>query len=204
MDIEIAPAVDRLREARVERGLTQAAIAAKIGTTQSAIARLESGDADPRLSTLERYARAVGMTVAVDAPAAAVPSLDGTATEIRRLLTGNELNAALRQVIQFLDDTRSADTATVRHSLRVEPDSTGDKRWDALLAGIAEYVSYRAQIPVPGWASAPGRFLRRAWFVIEDLLGRPSPGLAAWAFADSPPELANRGVFLDRASLESV
>ncbi len=31
-----------------------------MGTSQSAVARLESGDADVRLSTLERYAAAIG------------------------------------------------------------------------------------------------------------------------------------------------
>jgi predicted transcriptional regulator len=34
-----------------------------MGTTQSAVARLESGELDARLSTLERYAAALGRTV---------------------------------------------------------------------------------------------------------------------------------------------
>ena len=34
--------------------------AARMGTSQSAVARLESGTADVRASTLERYAAAVG------------------------------------------------------------------------------------------------------------------------------------------------
>ena len=34
-----------------------------MGTSQSAVARLEHGDVDVRLSTLERYAAALGGTV---------------------------------------------------------------------------------------------------------------------------------------------
>ncbi|MGH2870446.1 MAG: helix-turn-helix domain-containing protein [Solirubrobacteraceae bacterium] len=49
-----------LAERRRELGLSQTQIAARMGTSQSAIARLEAGGADPRLSTVERYARALG------------------------------------------------------------------------------------------------------------------------------------------------
>ena len=53
----------QLVEARQEGGLSQTEIAARMGTSQSAVARLERGDFDVRLSTLERYAAAVGRTV---------------------------------------------------------------------------------------------------------------------------------------------
>ena len=55
--------VDELVKARQERGLSQTEIAARMGTSQSAVARLESGEVDVRLSTLERYAAAVDRTV---------------------------------------------------------------------------------------------------------------------------------------------
>jgi transcriptional regulator with XRE-family HTH domain len=45
---------------RVQLGLSQTEVAARMGTSQSAVARLESGEADARLSTLERYAAALG------------------------------------------------------------------------------------------------------------------------------------------------
>ena len=44
--------------ARVRAGLTQAELAKRMGTTQSAIARLESGAQLPSVSTLLRFARA--------------------------------------------------------------------------------------------------------------------------------------------------
>ena len=45
---------------RQAAGLSQTEVAARMGTSQSAVARLESGTADVRASTLERYAAAVG------------------------------------------------------------------------------------------------------------------------------------------------
>jgi predicted transcriptional regulator len=55
--------LDQLVAARRESGLSQTELAARMGTSQSAVARLESGDLDARLSTLERYAAALGRTV---------------------------------------------------------------------------------------------------------------------------------------------
>ncbi len=40
-------------------GLSQTEVAARMGTSQSAVARLEAGTGDVRLTTLERYAAAV-------------------------------------------------------------------------------------------------------------------------------------------------
>jgi predicted XRE-type DNA-binding protein len=45
-------------------GLSQTQVAARMGTSQSAVARLESGDANVRASTLERYAAAIGSQIA--------------------------------------------------------------------------------------------------------------------------------------------
>lgn len=55
--------ITELVAARKERGLSQTEIAAQMGTSQSAVARLERGDVDARLSTVERYAAALGQTV---------------------------------------------------------------------------------------------------------------------------------------------
>ena len=52
--------VRELAAQRQAAGLSQTEIAARMGTSQSAVARLESGTADVRASTLERYAAAVG------------------------------------------------------------------------------------------------------------------------------------------------
>jgi transcriptional regulator with XRE-family HTH domain len=54
--------LDEFLKARAAAGVTQAEVAERIGTTQSAIARLESGSGkhSPSLATLQKYARALG------------------------------------------------------------------------------------------------------------------------------------------------
>ena len=56
-EFEIARA---LIKARTDAGLTQEEVAQRMGTTQSVVARLESGRATPSLRTLYRYAAATG------------------------------------------------------------------------------------------------------------------------------------------------
>ncbi len=59
--------LDEIFKARAEVGLTQAEVAKRIGTTQSAVARLESGGGkhSPSLATLEKYASALGCKLQV-------------------------------------------------------------------------------------------------------------------------------------------
>ncbi|MBI3969966.1 MAG: helix-turn-helix transcriptional regulator [Chloroflexi bacterium] len=50
----------KLAELRATLGLSQTEVAARMGTSQSVVARIESGAVDTKLSTLARYARAIG------------------------------------------------------------------------------------------------------------------------------------------------
>ena len=52
-------------EARSRAGLTQGELARKMGTTQPAVARLESGRTRPSLRTLERLALATGSQLSI-------------------------------------------------------------------------------------------------------------------------------------------
>jgi transcriptional regulator with XRE-family HTH domain len=59
--------LDEFLHARAAQGLTQAQVAEKIGTTQSAVARMESGRGkhSPSLATLSKYAEALGCKLEV-------------------------------------------------------------------------------------------------------------------------------------------
>jgi predicted transcriptional regulator len=59
-----------LLRARLRAGLSQTELAVRMDTSQSAIARLESGDTLPSTKTLLRYARATGSKVRVQLSAA--------------------------------------------------------------------------------------------------------------------------------------
>ena len=54
-----------LKQARMEAGLTQEQIALELQTTKSVISRMENHATDIRLSTLEKFAKAVGRHIHV-------------------------------------------------------------------------------------------------------------------------------------------
>jgi transcriptional regulator with XRE-family HTH domain len=54
----------RVAELRRERGMTQEALAAKAEINRVTLARLERAEHPPNLDTLERIARALGVTIA--------------------------------------------------------------------------------------------------------------------------------------------
>lgn len=58
--------VETLVRARMNANLSQAELARRIGTTQSAIARLEGGGVSPSISTLRRYAEATGSRLEIN------------------------------------------------------------------------------------------------------------------------------------------
>jgi predicted transcriptional regulator len=58
--------ISELVAARRAQGLSQTVVAARMGTSQSVVARLEAGEVDARLSTLHRYADAVSRRLDID------------------------------------------------------------------------------------------------------------------------------------------
>jgi transcriptional regulator with XRE-family HTH domain len=93
-----------LRDARRAAGLTQAELAARLGTTQSAIARLEARGANPCFGTLARAVSACGHDLVIDIrPSKA--SVDEsqirerlTLTAAQRLTSFDQSYASLRQL----------------------------------------------------------------------------------------------------------
>jgi ribosome-binding protein aMBF1 (putative translation factor) len=57
--------LDAIISARAKKGMTQRALAQKIGTKQSAIARFESGRSNPTLSFIQKVSDALGVRIRV-------------------------------------------------------------------------------------------------------------------------------------------
>ncbi|MEK9146961.1 MAG: helix-turn-helix transcriptional regulator [Patescibacteria group bacterium] len=64
LEPQFAP-IEAILEARVKKGMTQAQLASKIGTKQSAIARVESGNANPSIGFLQKLAEALGKKLVI-------------------------------------------------------------------------------------------------------------------------------------------
>lgn len=57
--------ISKLIRARLKSGLTQKALAQKIGTKQSAIARLEAGRENISIDSLEKISQALGVKIKI-------------------------------------------------------------------------------------------------------------------------------------------
>jgi len=82
--------LDEILKARAEAGLSQAEVAARIGTTQSAVARLESAGSghSPSITTLQRYASALGYKVQVRLVKDSAATAKATRSKVKTVRTG--------------------------------------------------------------------------------------------------------------------
>jgi hypothetical protein len=117
-------------------------------------------------------------------------TVENLAIGLRQSLATNEGDGVrLRLIRQFVMDANCDDTPAL---IACTPGSTGSPQWDALLAGLCEFVAYNAGTPVPSWTTTPDKFLKTWWFLM------PFASLHAMALAETPAALANRGVFITR------
>ena len=97
------------REARRRAGLTQAELGRRVGTTQSAVARLERGGTEPSLERLGRIARACGLDL--------VPTLrpaDDSDWSVARANLRLDVDARVRQHAAALRFARAGRAALER------------------------------------------------------------------------------------------
>ena len=97
---------DRIKEARVKKGLTQVELARQVSIYHQLIAKYESGRAVPSVDTVERIAQATGCSLDwffVSPGCAAPPSLAQAALDVLARLDRAEAElAAARAQLQIL------------------------------------------------------------------------------------------------------
>lgn len=184
-----------VRAARKSRGLTQKDLAQRTNVDQGRVSRVESGR-EAEFSTVERFLSGTGHRL-YSAPT----RRDDAATiaaSIRGYLRAGDKYSALRELIQ-LSDNLSSEHGLVRGVLGLaEPEPTGDRVWDAALAGLVDLRLSEVGLPAPAWVDAPNRRLRSPRTLDVD------PADPIPAPADVPGEFLERGVLVWRDTLASV
>ena len=196
--METAPLVQGARKAA---GLTQRELAGLCGTTQSAVAAYESGTRRPTLPTLERLLQACDYEpdlIARPRLRRGAASLERLAVLARADLARGDEQSALRLLFGFADDFRGSSRPGKLSLVEAEPGPTGDGRFDAALAGAAEFFSAEAQLPTPGWVNGQGRCVEPWWFVAS------RPAFHAYVLAHTPAVFARHGVFIAREVFDRV
>jgi transcriptional regulator with XRE-family HTH domain len=184
-----------LREARKAAALTQRELADRAETAQPAVAAYESGARVPTLATLSRLLEACDCDldlVARPRVRRSAASLREVAGQIRLDLRDGREQDATRLLFGFADDFRGSSRPGKISLISEEPAPTGDVRFDAALAGLAEFFAAEAPVPVPEWVDGEGRFAEPWWFVTS------RPAFHAYVLAHTPASFARHGVFLAR------
>ena len=115
---------------------------------------------------------------------------------IREELHQGDVEFALRLLARAVSDIRTLTDPTERAAAMTSPPSTGDFRWDTLIAATFKREAKMSGAPPPEWTDAPA--LGDPWFP------DPDPLLADRHVAATPTELAERNIFFDRRNLESL
>ena len=118
------------------------------------------------------------------------------AQAIERIQGGASLDVALAE---FVDTFDLAPTTEARYvTIAGEPALTNDKRLDALVGAIAEYLAKQHRLGrVPPWASGPARYLDRPW----QSCAFENDAMHEYLTFASPAEFASRNIFTDERPL---
>lgn len=113
-----------------------------------------------------------------------------------RLVRTAETKTRWKLVWEFLEEYRWEPEDVQSSLLRDEPPPTGDERWDALLAAIAEHLAAQHDLAPPERAEM--RVLRQPWFPAELEIQRADA--LVWA----PAAFRKHGVYLSARDLEAA
>jgi transcriptional regulator with XRE-family HTH domain len=185
-----------LRAARRNSGLTQEALASRVGVDQARVSRSESSQENLRFDTVDKLLAGTGHRL-YSLPTRRDDAAS-IASYIRESVEAKDSKRALRQLIQ-LNDNLIAETGLVRGLLGLaEPESTGKKLWDAAIAAVVAWRLNEQNLPLPDWVSASHRKLERTRPLSADPADPIPPR------SEVPAEFVERGVLAWRDTFASV
>ena len=187
-----------VRRARSESQLSLRSLAQAAGVATSTVHRIEQGELHATVDILQRIVETAGMRLHIDVRPDYATSLVGFALAVRERLAEGDPSRLVAMAAELVRRYRAADAAARRRMIAAEPPPTGDSRWDAFMAGLAEWMAVRACDPVPAWAHHEDRYLRYGWWLT------PMTSMRAWEYAGTPASFQTRGIFLHRDSLVNV
>lgn len=190
--------MELVREHREAAGLSVRALADAAGVAASTVHRIERGTLQPTVDTLRQILQAAGARLSVDAVVDHRLNLVGLARAIAGDLDDGATAWPVRRAAELTRRFLAATADEQRRMIAANPPTTGDVRWDAFVAALAQWLAGRAGLGVPPWATQPDRYLTDGWWVTT------MDSMRAWEYAGSPAAFQQHGVYLHRDSLENV
>lgn len=202
-------ASEALKEARRRRGLSQRALARLVGVPQSTISEIEAGLRQPTFPVLGRILDRMGRPVDLLLVAEERFSATSVVRRAARVLAGElpagvgdskaaREDAAFREVLDLRDSLLRSSQAGALALVADRPGSTGEKRFDALVAAVVEDACARLGVTPPSWTEEPERFVKPFWYLSD------VDGLHWWEFSTAPGAFVRHGVLAGEEELRSA
>jgi transcriptional regulator with XRE-family HTH domain len=190
------PFSDLLRAARRAAGFSQAELADRADTYQPIVSGVERGKRDTGVASAAHLARAAQHRLLLIPTTH--PSAVETASRIAAALLDGSRDGAFRALLDLSDGLASETPLVVAALVVAQPESTGNREWDAALSGTVAYRLRLAGLPPVDWT-------RHAITDIEQLRApHLHPLDDAPDISHVPPEFLERGILIEEGTLASV
>lgn len=197
-----------LEQQRMQLGMTQSHVAFLLGTRQANISAYEAGSLSAGQTVTDRIDLFLELKPGTMHTGTWLGTMASHAVNLRAMMKTSNAQLGdldldiLRYVVGMNDAFAKTSSISDQMLFLTQPASTGDRRIDALLAGMAVHWSRTAGLDrAPSWTREPQYFLRELWWVgIAESL----PGLRCRALCEGIPSLRSRGILVDRSNLASV
>lgn len=177
-----------IRHARKSRHLSQDELAEQLGVSRMTISRLERGG-DVASSTALGAMGLCGLQLIPQRRrdwSTLLELANGIKTELDR---GDE-GFAIRRLRIALKDFEDLQAPDDIEDFLAEPESTGDQRWDTLLATATARAARNRGLKAPKWTERPA--LRESWIPLDQ-----SSLMIELIRKRTAPEFASKNIFID-------